>query len=297
MAGVVAGVFNTSRDAEHAVQDLLNSRFSDDNIGVVVHDSTLGPGVADDLGREYRAGIVPPDGALTSPSDVFENIPGGFMRTLQDEHAPAGEMDWFKSQLNTGKIMLIVNAGDRTDDAMRILHDDGAMLFEEKGAMAQPETMTQPMPRETTTESGEFHVPVIDEEVVVQKTQHQVGEVQVVSDTYTESVDVPTTVTHQEIRVERRKLDHPLRPDEYHGTEPADGTIRMPIIEEEVTVSKRPIIREEFIVTRVPVTEQQTLHETVMHAEPEVQTTGDVNLEQPGMRPDEDLGKKRRPAA
>ncbi|HEX2952034.1 MAG TPA: hypothetical protein VHV83_21070, partial [Armatimonadota bacterium] len=70
MAGIVAGIFNTAADAERAIRALLGANFSDDHIGVVVHDRDVGPGIADDLGREYRAGINPPANEVTSPSDV-----------------------------------------------------------------------------------------------------------------------------------------------------------------------------------------------------------------------------------
>jgi uncharacterized protein (TIGR02271 family) len=64
----------------------------------------------------------------------------------------------------------------------------------------------------------------------------------------------------------------------------------MPIVEEEIRVTKTPVIREELIVRRRPVTEQKTFHEKVTHDEPRVDTTGDVPVRR------EDQGKQR-PAA
>jgi len=286
MAHVVASVFNTVADAENAVRDLLHAQFTDDDIGVVVHDRALGPSIADDLGREYRSGSNPPDSLLTSRTDVFETIPGGFANEVKNTQAPPDTLGWFSDQLDQHKIMLIVNAGNRLQDAEKILHNDGGLSFEDnQPQMATPTTMTPSPPPTTPTptpnmlQQEELHMPVIEEEVYVEKTTHQVGEVSIASDTTMQTVDIPTSVTHEELHIERRKLDHPMRPDEYQGSTIEPGVIRMPIVEEEVRVVKSPIIREELVVTRMPVTEQQTLHETVMHAEPDVQTTGNVQME------------------
>lgn len=301
MARIVAGVFNTVNEAEHAIQALLNAGFSDDTIGVVVRNRDIGPGLADDLGREYRSGFNPPANEMTSPSDVYEDLPGGFVKVVKGDTARADSLNWYDDQLNSGKILVIENT-DRADDAMRIMRDNHAMMPSMTGAMPSQPTTTKPAMTPTkpmatsTTERDEMHVPVIEEEVVVEKLSHEVGAVEVTSETSSETVDIPTTVTHEEIRVERRKLDHPLHPDEYHSKATDEkGVIRMPIIEEEVRVTKSPIIREEIIVTRMPVVERQTLHETIMHSEPHVETTGKVDVE--GMENLTEEERRRRPAA
>ncbi len=100
----------------------------------------------------------------------------------------------------------------------------------------------------------------------------------ITSETTQRNVDIPTTVTHEEIHVERRLLEHPLSPEDYQGRKLTDGEICMPIVVEEVRVVKHPMIREEMVVTRVPVTEQESIRETVTHTEPHVETTGKVEL-------------------
>jgi uncharacterized protein (TIGR02271 family) len=262
MAGVVAAIFEHTRDAEHAIRTLLAKGYSDDEIGVVVHNRDVGPGIADDLGREYRAGMNPPEKEITSPSDVYETIPGGFMKAVQQERGPSDELSWYTQQLNAGKVMVIVNAPKRRDDAISILHDHHGMSYPMMGERPERGTMgmTPPTPTPTTTPTTgreEMRVPVIDEEVVVEKSSHEVGRVEVTSETMTDSVDVPTSVTHEEIHVERHRLDHPMHPDEYKGSTTEKGMIRMPIVEEEVRVTKTPIIREELVITRLPVTERQ----------------------------------------
>jgi len=297
MAGIIAGVFNTVGHAEDAVKALLHNGFSDDSIGVVVHDTEAGPVIADDLGREYRSGVNPPEHEITSPSDVYRTMPGGFVKAVREGEMRDEGLDWYRQQLDAGRIMVIVNAGTRMDDAMRILQEHGAMGYPGGQRMATPprmeERMEKPSREERVETTGEeIHIPVIEEEVTIEKTAHRVGEVEVSSETTSRTVDIPTSVTHEEVRVERRKLDHPMHPDEYKAIGPEKGVTRMPIVEEDVRVIKEPIIREELVITRVPVTERETLHETVMHAEPHVETTGDVEI-----RGEEKREEKRRPAA
>jgi uncharacterized protein (TIGR02271 family) len=299
MANIVASVFHTTRDAETAVRDLLSAGFPDDRIGVVVHDDTIGPVIADDLGREYRSGMNPPANELTSPSDVYEDLPGGFVKELRKDTTTASSVNWYTDQLNNRNILLIVNAGNRSSDATRILCDDHGMLYPgTMGTMPSTTATTTPtptpMPETTTTTANEVHMPVIDEDVIIEKTSHQVGQVEVTSETDTSMVDVPATVTHQEIRVERHRLDRPMHPNDYKGVSAEGGVIRMPIIEEEVRVTKTPVIREELIITRVPISETQTFHETVMHTEPHVEATGDVKVSDTEMTTEERMRRERK---
>ncbi|HEY3377981.1 MAG TPA: DUF2382 domain-containing protein, partial [Armatimonadota bacterium] len=229
MARVIAEVFQRAEDAEQAIRDLIHTNFTDDKIGVVVHNRDIGPDLADDLGREYRSGMNPPAHEMTSPSDVYETLPGGFVEALQRDNTPADAPQWFVSQLDAGKILVIVDADTRSDDATRILRNHGGLGYPGTSS-ARPAMAATPMPAPTTTTTTgreELHVPVIEEEVTVEKVIHEVGTVEVMSDTTTETVEVPTTITHEEIRVERKKLDHPLRPDEYTGSTGEQGVIRM----------------------------------------------------------------------
>lgn len=107
----------------------------------------------------------------------------------------------------------------------------------------------------------------------------------VVEEPGTRLVEVPASVMHEEVRVERRQLDRPLRPDEYGGVKTEGNVVRVPIVEEEVHVIKEPMVREELVITRVPVTEQRTMRESVQRVEPRVE---------PAQPPPEE---RRRPAA
>lgn len=292
---------------------MRDAGFDDSDIGFVVRDRNKGMALANDLNREYKSGDTPRH--VISDDEVYDRFSDDYVDTVHRSNLPDEAVDWYRQHLDQGEILEIVNVGDRMADADRIIREHGGMLYVDQGRHAEampqqpattgamttgptkPETMGTTATPETTTraETGtnEVRLPVIEEEVMVEKAQHKVGEIEVTSETSRMNVDLPTTLTHEEIRVERRKLDRPLTPDEYKGGVSAEqGTIRMPIVEEEVRVTKRAIIREEMVVTRVPVAKSETLHETVMHTEPHLKTTGEVEVQ--NLTEQE---RKRRPAA
>ncbi|MHB9131520.1 MAG: YsnF/AvaK domain-containing protein [Armatimonadota bacterium] len=283
---VVTGVFDTVGRAEDTIKALLDAGISDDDIGVVVRDSGKGATIADDLGREYASGATPPREVVTSRSTVWDRFPEMYTDVVHRGGLPADAMDWYGNHLNQGHILVIVNAGDRLDRVTQIMRDRGGYLY--GAARGTTERMAETTTR--TAQEGEVRLPIVEEEATVEKVRHQVGEVTVSSETTSRSVEIPAVVMHEELRVERRKLDHPVHPDEYKGMQDEKGVLRMPIVEEEVRVTKYPVVREELIVTRVPVEEQQTLRETISRTEPHIETTGDVEIER------KEEGKQR-PAA
>lgn len=219
----------------------------------------------------------------TRPGMTDTGMTGGMGTTGGME---ATGSDYYLQQYDAGRILVFVRSTGREDMASRVLSEHGAWLCP-AGTMG---TTQRPTTQPTTMAGNEVHIPVIDEQVMLEKTKRQVGEVHITSETTERVVDVPTTVEHQEIRVERRKLDQAIHPNDYVGSD-EEGVIRMPVIEEEVHVTKTPIVREELIITRVPVEERTTLRETVEHTEPQIETTGDVNV-----RRLDDEGRER-PAA
>lgn len=287
---VATGSFYDVQSAEGAINALKGANYPIDHIGVVVHDHQKGTMIARDLRRRYMT-EAPPRDTVISDTVVYDRLPDGFTDLIHRSELPDDAINWYRQHLDQGKVLVTVDVGDRMTDADRIMMDHGGMLYRH-GEMRREERMTTTEMRAPTEtpRMGEVHMPVIDEEVLVEKARHQVGQVEVTSETTAHTVEVPTTITHEEIRVERRKLDHAMTPAEYQGSTTEKGVIRMPIVEEELRVTKTPVIREELVVTRLPVTEQETLRETVMHTEPHVETTGEVEVheERPG---------KERPAA
>ncbi|MHB0935876.1 MAG: YsnF/AvaK domain-containing protein [Armatimonadota bacterium] len=268
----VMGVFRTIEGAEDTVKTLLDAGFTDDDIGVIVRDTQKGTVIADDIGREYASGATPQRTKVMSRSSVWDRFPEDYGEYTRREGLPSEAMTWYQQRLDGGDIVMIINAHDRMDDVCRMIREHDGEIY--RGTTAPREAMAET----PETVGGEFRLPIIDEEVLVEKRRHQVGEVRVTREQTSEAVDIPTVVTHEQVRVERRRLEHPVTPDEYRGRQGMKDEVCMPIVEEEIEVVKRPVIREELVITRRQVSEQQTIRETVTHTEPRVEKTGDVEI-------------------
>ncbi|MHB0935347.1 MAG: YsnF/AvaK domain-containing protein [Armatimonadota bacterium] len=286
---VATGVFRSVDEARDAYRALQKANFDEDTIGLVVCDREMGKRLSSDLHRDFHVDETP-DQAVGGA--VYCKFSDQYQDTIRMSNLPEDALDWYRGHLNRGHILLIVQVGDRMSDADRIIHEHGGILYQEQFGQ---ERMTQPRreTREVETTGGVIYVPIVEEEVMLEKTAHQVGEVEVSSETTSQQVEMPATVMHEEIRVERRTLDRPMSVDEYREkVQTSSGTVRMPVVEEELRVMKKPVIREEMIITRVPVSESKTIREQVQRTEPHVETEGEVHIEKRDVQE-----KKRRPAA
>jgi stress response protein YsnF len=62
----------------------------------------------------------------------------------------------------------------------------------------------------------------------------------------------------------------------------ADEVIRVPVMEEQVTVQKRPVVTEEVSLGKRQVTETQHVTDTVRHEEVRIDNPGNVDIRQRG---------------
>lgn len=126
-------------------------------------------------------------------------------------------------------------------------------------------------PRDTTaTGEGELRVPVVEEEIAVEKHMREAGEVVIRKEVHTETKQIEVPVVREEVHVERRAVNQPASGA---VADLNDETIRVPVREEEIAVTKRPVVREEVRVTRTPHVEQRAAEATVRREEVEVDDT------------------------
>ncbi|MCK6531149.1 DUF2382 domain-containing protein [Myxococcota bacterium] len=114
----------------------------------------------------------------------------------------------------------------------------------------------------------EVRVPISEEELVARKHSEEVGEVEVHKDVIEEERTFRVPVSREEVHVERIETDRPLRPGEKAFVE---ETIRIPIVEEEVTAEKRAHVVGEVVVSKEVVEEQREVKGTVRHEEVRVE--------------------------
>jgi uncharacterized protein (TIGR02271 family) len=110
---------------------------------------------------------------------------------------------------------------------------------------------------------GEVRVPVHEERLDVEKRQGEMGAVEVRKDVITEQVDVPVTLRHEEVNVNR--VDVPDRPIAVGDAPDAfkEGTIRVPVRGEEAVARKEAVVTGEVVIDRDVVSENQTVSDTI----------------------------------
>lgn len=119
--------------------------------------------------------------------------------------------------------------------------------------------------------SDSFTVPVREERIQAEKHSRDAGEVTVGKRVVEQQQEFDVPVTHEEIKVTRRRVDRPADADD---TVVDDGeTIRVPLRAEDVDVRKDTRVVEEVEISKRPVTETKRVSETVRREEIDVDKT------------------------
>ncbi len=178
--------------------------------------------------------------------------------------------------------------------------EEGAQQGEGKSAEAwgQPsdQSRAQPAaiqageaaPRAAIGESREeVRVPLASEELEAEKRERQAGEVRVHKEVVTENRQVSVPVTREEVHVERVPAQ---------GAQPGDtafqeGTVAVPVREEEVELRKRPVVTEEVRVSRTRRQEERRADAEVRHEEARIDEQGDVKRDASGDLPSDLPGR------
>jgi len=233
---IVTGVFDTAHNAEDAMQALFNAGFEANDIGIATHDRDKGERLARDMNREYR---WPSGDEFTGRDAVYDRVPNTFLEAIRRSNLRDDAANWYRDRFNEGRILLIVNTGDRADDATRIIHENHGVLYHERRDTRERQGDREHYPERDTEQPSEASMMAAPMVVSHQPETREVTGVPLI---------------REEVRVERRALDHPISPDEYQRMRVPEDEIHVPIIQEEVHVERTPIVREELVITRAPMT-------------------------------------------
>lgn len=131
---------------------------------------------------------------------------------------------------------------------------------------------------EKMPEQDRMRVQLIQEELHVDKATRQAGEVTVSKHVVEEQVQVPVTLQREEVVVTRHAVDRPVDAATA-GEAFTDQTIRVPVHEEVAQVTKTAHVAEEIEIEKRSVSEQRTISDTVRHEELDVNTPGNVRVD------------------
>lgn len=118
-----------------------------------------------------------------------------------------------------------------------------------------------------------------EEQLNVDKQAVQAGEVTLHKEVVTETKSIDVPVTREEVVIDR----HAVAPGEVSATgadldTAQDQVIRVPVMEEQVTVEKTPVVTEEVSLGKREVTETQHVTDTVRREEAHIENPQNVDV-------------------
>ncbi len=144
-----------------------------------------------------------------------------------------------------------------------------------KKGQRQPTTPAQALGGERV-DAERIVVPLVDEHLEVRKHWVQSGEVVVRRTVQTSQQTIPVELQYEEVQVDRVPVNRPLAEGEQ--TQPWwDGEVMVvPVIEEEIVVSKRLVVREEVRISKRKSVRQETVSDSIRNQQVYIDTTGSL---------------------
>jgi uncharacterized protein (TIGR02271 family) len=140
-----------------------------------------------------------------------------------------------------------------------------------------PDRETRPIPRvEERPEHFERKIPLVEEQLSVKKQARKAGELIITREVTEQVQTVPVDLDHEEVEVQRVAVNRPLPRGRRPVPRREGDTLIVPIVEEEIVVTKRLVVREELRITKRRVARHEEVSDTVRKEELHVETLGDV---------------------
>jgi len=312
----VIGVFEDRLKADEAVSELLKAGFHKDQIGVAMrhaegtgkavvegdsNDSEAGTGAITGAlaglglgalaGLGVLAGVIPVIGpaiaagtlgVLLSNAAAGAGI-AGLAGALVGLGIPEHDAKYYHEEFEAGRTIVTVTA-DRADEAMVILRRHGAYdmssrgSVEDQAASSATATPTRTAARSHVAASEGDTIELKEERLHAQKRPVEAGEVTVRKEVHTETKTLDVPVQREEVVIERKPV-HGKATTGITANDLREGEeIRIPVREEEVTVSKDAVVTEEVKVGKRVINETERVSGQVSKEEVKVKTTGKVDL-------------------
>jgi len=207
----------------------------------------------------------------------------------------------YESRMNEGNTIVLANAAGNGVKALDVMMDSGAEYMnlnttQQWGNQANTGQATpalkardysnmdaskrqygrydQTRGRANTPE--EMRVQLRTETLTPVKQAVQTGEAQVRKVVHEEKQEVPVTLRHEEVYVDRKAVDRPATAGEI--TDVKDEVISVPVYEERAELQKQTRVHEEVGIGKRTTEEQKTMTGTTRREDVEVVNQGDVRV-------------------
>jgi uncharacterized protein (TIGR02271 family) len=272
MSKKVLGVYNSTDDVIGAIEEFRNEGYSVNDLSIIANTRDVPSSIQYETGvtTEELSGTnntrTPKNTGLLSSlvSSLLINTNTDEERTSYFDHLVGlgfdeGAAREYEEDINSGRILLLSDSEARKVTGTSV------------GAFHQTDLDT-----DTLGMDAERSLKLREEQLNVSKESVKTGEVEVHKDVVEEQKTVHVPVTHEEVYVERRDVDDATA----DTTTPIgdDETIRVPIIEEKVEVTKKPVVTEVLLIGKRQATETEQVTEKTKREEAKVETDGDATV-------------------
>jgi len=284
-----AGEANTAESGTHWEEGAVTGALTGAGLGALV-------------GLGILAGIIPAVGPIIAGGTLgmmLANAAGGaaiagLTGALVGAGIPEEEASYYETEFHSGRTIVTVKSEGRFDDANSILRRFGAYDMHTAGSATSGSSMTSGSSSamgeacatsstgsmaagatgRRTADAGDT-MKVHEEQLRVQKTPVQTGEVHVRKEVHTEHRTVDVPVQREEVVIER----HPVSGQAASSGEIGrDQEIRIPVSEEQVHVTKQPVVTEEVSVGKRVVKGTEHVSGEVRKEQVKVEREGDVDV-------------------
>lgn len=244
-------------------------------------------GVIPVIGPAIAAGTL---GVLFSNAAIGAGV-AGLAGALIGAGVPEKEAHYYHGEFEAGRIIVTVTADTRADEASAILRRYGAydMSTRDTATTSQVEastpmtgkTMKGATTRAASRDAGDT-IEVKEERLHAEKRPVETGEVRVRKEVHTETKTIDVPVEREEIVIERT----PVRGRAAKGTVAGDlregEELRIPVREEQVSVTKEAVVIEEVKVGKRTVQDTERVSGQVRKEEVKIEREGDVKVHNRG---------------
>ncbi|MBA4063562.1 MAG: hypothetical protein C0501_07570 [Isosphaera sp.] len=298
----VVGVFETKARADRAVEDLKAAGFDEGKIGLVFRDAeggTVKSGAADEtyaeegaaigavagaaggaaIGAAIVAGMIPVIGpvlAVGPLAAVLLNAAGGaaiagVAGALIGWGIPEEDASFYETEVQNGRYLVTVDAGNREAEARDLLHRGGG--FDRAGWSAvRADRAAMLAEGGFRTEDGRV-IQLKEEHLKAHKESVKTGDVRVRKEVRTEHQQLSVPVEREEVVIERRPAGGKAARGDLKAEE-----IRIPVKEEKVRVTKEAVVKEEVSVGKRKVRDTETVSGDVRKEEVVVESDGGAKV-------------------
>ncbi len=257
------------------------------------------------IGPVITAGVLAHAIGAGAAGVAIGAVGGGVVGALIGLGIPEHEAKHFETGFNAGGALVTVNAGPRAAEAVEIMERDGGdtgasaydtaqtndltgVDYASPAALSYNDTeATQVMPagayagagdynRAAATPQGEQTVALHEEVLSAHTDKVQTGEVSLRKEVITETKTIDVPVRREEVVIERHAVTGGATTNaDFSSTE---EVIRVPVMEEQVTIQKTPIVTEEISLGKRQVQETQHVTDTVRREEAYIENPNQVDV-------------------